>query len=245
MKYLKIAFGLVFVAGLMAVTASTAMAGPPKYVHCVKGNGWMSGCKAVGSGWETKSLTGTETSEVTSSGTLELEDDKQGVTITCTGTNKGWVGANGTGAITSITATSCSFVAKKHGECEESKGVKANALHLPWNTKLEERNGTEVRSTLENSGKGEPGWNVECTVGGIFKIQNECTGKTTTGMHNNFGGSEALIEATFDERTKEEPMAKCSIDGGEAVGLVRGTITFKLASPNTSGGWILAEAFKT
>ena len=71
MKYLKMAFGLVLVAGLMAVVASPAMA-VPRWVHCVVGKGWMAGLRENREGWETKELVGT--SEVTSSGELELED---------------------------------------------------------------------------------------------------------------------------------------------------------------------------
>ena len=94
MKYLKMAFGLAVVAGLMAVVVSPAMA-VPRWVHCVKSEKgkWSDGtCSKSGTGWETKELVGT--SEVTSSGELELEDTKAtggAVSVKCSGENKGWV----------------------------------------------------------------------------------------------------------------------------------------------------------
>ena len=96
MKYLKIALGPVLVAGLMsAVVASPAMA-VPRWVHCVKvekGKWLDNNCAKAGEGtWETKELVGT--SEVTSSGELEMEDSKAtggAVDLECAGTSKGWV----------------------------------------------------------------------------------------------------------------------------------------------------------
>jgi len=110
MKYLKIAFGLVMVAGLMAAVASPAMA-VPRWVHCVKvehGKWLDNNCTKEGAGeWETKELVGT--SEVTSSGNLILEDTSTEAEIECTGNTLGWVanlttgaGEDGTSAITNI-----------------------------------------------------------------------------------------------------------------------------------------------
>jgi hypothetical protein len=223
MKYLKIAFGLALVAGLMAVVASPALAAQPKWVACqeVTSGKWTNNnCTTAGSGkFETKAVT--ETVEVTSSspGGLELEDSKAtgGATaIKCEGSDLGTVGNEGSDSITKITATKCTFV--KAGSCESGKAATARALNLPWATKLEEV-GKEVRDQVTSlvSGK-EPGWAVECTVLGVFKITDECTGNTSTGIHNV--RNEGKVEAVFDKVTEEKP-ATCSV-GGAKSGFVRG-----------------------
>jgi hypothetical protein len=252
MKYLKIAFGLALVAGLMAITASSAMA-TPRWVTCVKGSGKFENnqCVKIGSGgWETKELVGTST--VTSSGELELEDANAtgGATgIKCKGTGTGWVANLTTGAgedgVTKISATSCSFLSGKVGSCEESKGATAKPRNLPWGTRLEER-GSEVRDVLvsgpkNEEGNGEPGWSVECTVAGILKITDTCerSGNTVNTANVRSTGE---LEEKFDERTKEETMATCSV-GGSNSGLVRGTLTNKLSSG--AALWILAPNLGT
>ena len=243
MKHLKMAFGLVVVvAGLMAVAASPAMAAP-KWVHCVKvatGGQWSSGtCKTAGTGWETKAIT--ETSEVTTSGKLELEDQEApggAVAITCTGRDLGWVANLSTsaeGGMFNISSIACTFVSGKNGSCESTKAVTAAPRNLPWGTKLEEKSG-EVRGTLvSGSTSGAPGWAVECTVAGVLKITDTCERSGNTTKEKN--SSEGTIESEFDNVTKEEPMATCSASG-KASGLVRGIITAKLRSGNAF--WILA-----
>jgi hypothetical protein len=253
MKYLKIAFGLALVAGLMAVAASPAMA-TARWVTCVKGSGPFSTnqCTTTGSGgWETKELAGTST--VTSSGELELEDAKAtgGATgIICKGSGTGWVAnlstGNGEDGVTKITATSCKFLSGKVGACEESKGVTAKARNLPWGTKLVENGKKEVRDEIvsgakKEEGEGEPGWSVECTVGGILKITDTCehSGNTVSTHANRSTGE---LEESFDEITKAETMAKCSVGGAEA-GLVRGTLANKLSSG--AALWILSPELGT
>jgi len=247
MRYLKIALGLALVAGLMAVVASPAMA-VPRWVHCVKsetGTYSSGSCTTAGSGWATTEVIGT--SEVTTSGELELEDSKAtgGPTaIKCKGRDIGWVvnlksttepGEDGTSSITKI---ECKFITV--GSCEESKGVTAKPKNLPWGSKLVER-GSEVRDELVSGTGGEPGWAVECTVGGILKITDEClrAGNTVNVIANRTTGQ---VENIFDERTKEETMAKCTVGGAEA-GLVRGSIIALLKSGNAF--WVLAPNLKT
>jgi len=138
MKYLRIAFGLALVAGLMAVVASPAMA-VPRWVHCVKvttGQWEDSNCSKKGSTnvYETKAIT--ETSEVTSSGELRLEDSGSGVALKCKGSNRGWVVNLATGAgedgVIEIAATGCTVVT---GTCENPL---AEGRNLPWGTRLVE-----------------------------------------------------------------------------------------------------------
>ena len=184
----------------------------------------------TGGGWETQEVIAT--TEVTSSGELELEDSKAtggAVALKCTGNSTGWVGGNTAGGVVSMTNIKCGFVSKKHGSCEESAGVTAKPRNLPWGIKLEERTGG-VRDMLESGdrkeeGNGEPGWAVECTVVGVIKITDRCehSDNTTSVVGNRATGA---LETTFDETTQEETMATCSV-GGSNAGLVRGAITTK------------------
>ncbi len=243
MQHPKMALGLVVLTSLMAVMASPAMA-TPRWGACVKVGAtegrYSSGlCDESGKGWETKEVEGT--SAVTSSGELELEDSKAtgGATgIKCKGTATGWIAnlpsGNGENGTTTITATSCTFLSGKAGSCETSKGVTAKARNLPWGTRLIERE-NKVRDELisgprKEVGNGEPGWSVECTVGGIFKITDTCEHQGNT-LSTNANRSTGELEETFDERTKEETMVTCSV-GGSNAGLVRGTISSKLTSGN-------------
>ncbi len=253
MRYLKIAFGLVMVAGLMAVAASPAMALGPRWVTCAKvstGGQWSSGtCTTSGTGWETKAIS--ETVEVTSSGKLELEDSAATggkVIIECSGTNLGTVGAEGQGNIISITATSCEFVSKEHGSCEEGQKRTAEAINLPWSVKLEERENTEskkieLRDLVRSLTTKSPGWKVTCRVDGILEISDECTGGTSTAVNSN--RATGATEFVFDSVSAQEP-ASCTA-GNNTSGSVRGTVTGKLR--NSKGEllslWVLASVLKT
>ena len=245
MKYLKMAFGLALVAGLMSVVASPAMA-VPRWVHCVKSETgkYSNGlCNAAGSGWETKELVGT--SEVTSSGELELEDSKAtggAVDVKCPGTSLGWVanltngtaGEDGTLSI-NVIETSCTFI--KKGACEKLEKVEAR--NLPWGTRLVE-SGSEVRDELiSGSSSGAPGWSVKCkTI--IGSVTDECTvsGGTQNVRANRATGKTEFI---FDKKTEEDP-ATCT-QGGAKSGFVRGTVLGQLRSGNAL--WILAPNLGT
>jgi hypothetical protein len=253
MKRLKIAFGLAVVAGLMAVVAAPAMA-VPRWVHCVKGSGpYTNGtCATLGAGgWETKELV--NTSEVTSSGELELEDSKAtgGATaIKCSGVNTGWVtnlenkNEPGQDGIATITNIKCTFV--KAGSCESSKGVEVKPQNLPWGTKLEEE-GAQVRDDILSgskapTGEGFPGWSVTCTVGGILKVQDVCEHNDTT-VNVRANRTTGKTEFLFDEKANEAGhRAKCTVGGAEA-GFVRGEIQSQLRSGNAL--WILAPNLNT
>ena len=247
MKYLKIALGLAFAAGLMAVVASPAMA-VPRWVHCVKvttGQWEDSNCSKKGSTnvYETKAVT--ETSEVTSSGTFRLEDSATGVALSCKAKGRGWVVNLSTGAgedgIFEATVTGCAVVT---GTCENPL---FEARNLPWGTRLvegarakegekEKVGAEEVRDELisgpkNQEGKGEPGWAVRCTVGGIIKVTDRCekSGTTQTVLNNRVTGATEFVFS------KEE--ATCSVDGG-VTGKVEGTVTEKLRA--LTALWVLA-----
>ena len=245
MKYLKMAFGLALVAGVMSVVASPAMA-VPRWVHCVKSTTgkYSNGlCNEAGSGWETTEVIGT--SEVTSSGELELEDTKAtggAVDVMCPGTSLGWVanltngtaGEDGTFSI-NVTEASCTFI--KKGACEKLEEVEAR--NLPWGTRLVE-SGSEVRDELiSGSSSGAPGWSVKCkTI--IGSVTDTCTlsGSTQNVRANRTTGKTEFI---FDAITHEKK-ATCS-QGGEKAGNVTGTIFGQLRSGNAL--WILAPNLKT
>lgn len=241
MKYMKIAFGLALVAGLMAVMATSAMAAPI-WVHCAESSTgkWMAGCTSAGTGWETKAIT--ETSEVTSSTEpgskgLELEDKKAGTAITCVGSGTGTVGPNGIDTVKTIKATGCKIVPGKAGSCEEP--VTARAINLGWASKLEEK-GTEVRDAVTSLIAGKtPGYAVECKVAGIITITDECTGAISTGVRAN--RTTGKVETEFD-KTSEGELGNCTV-GGEKQGRVAGNVLNLLRSGHPL--WVLAAVLKT
>ena len=75
----------------------------------------------------------------------------------------------------------------------------------------------------------------------VLKITDTCEHSGNTVSTNALRSTGELKEK-FDERTKEETMATCSVGGADA-GLVRGTLTNKLSSGNAL--WILAPNLKT
>jgi hypothetical protein len=253
MKHLKMAFGLVVLAGLMAIAASPAMALSPRWVTCVKkaSSGFKNSlCTEAGAGeWATQEIS--ETVEVTSSSPtgLELEDSKAtgGATvIKCVGSGIGTVGKEGQDSVRKIEATNCEFV--KAGSCETSVKPIAHAVNLPWSTRLEERvntenSVTEVRDLVRSLTTKPPGWDVECEVAGIFKISDTWEGGTSTSAESN--RSTGATIGKFDKVSAQES-ATCSVGGANA-GFVRGTVESKL---RTSSGelrplWVLASILGT
>lgn len=147
--------------------------------------------------------------KIKSKGELLLSDDVEKVSLLCKGTDEGTVGPGTLDEVTLIEATECVFEGGEHGACEEGKAVTAKALGLPWTTKIE---GTRDDITSATS----VGWNVECTVFGVFKVSDECTiGLSSTALENVTGG----VNAIFDAST---PAANCT-RGGAGAGLVNGT----------------------
>ncbi len=253
MRYLKIAFGLVMITGLIAVMASPAIAAGPKWVTCekVEKGKWLDSlCTKAGAGtWETKAIS--ETVEVTSSGKLELEDSAATggkVIMECEETNLGTVGAEGGGSITRVTATKCKFITGDNGSCETGKAPTMRFLNLPWAARLEERENTEtkkieVRSLIRSLTTKPPGWAVECEVGGIIKVTDECTGGTSTSVISN--RATGKTEFAFDSVSAQEP-ASCTL-GNATSGSIRGVVAGSLR--NKKGElqplWVLASVLGT
>lgn len=230
MKYLRINVCLVAVAGLMAFTAAPAMGAHAGWVSCQENpevgqweNGLCSKVKANGN-WETQAVV--ETKEVTSSAQgLELTDTKAtggASTIKCSETDVGWIGIAGADGVSTVTTTKCERVS---GACEAGKPVTAKAIDLPWDTELKEESGGELRDVFQAGGKG-PGYTVECTVGGIFKLNDECSGKMSTKMANN--QTNGAVEAIFDAKTEKD---ECSV-GGAGAGEITGTDIIKQRGGN-------------
>jgi hypothetical protein len=172
-------------------------------------------------------------------GNWKLEDEEAPggpVNIKCAGSDTGWVSnpasksEPGEDGIATVTNIKCSFV--KHGECEESAGVTAKPLNLPWGTKLMER-GSEVRDEIPVGA----GWDVECTVAKILKIEDKCEAVVNNTANVVANRSSLTVESVFDGRTKEETMAKCSATGTDS-GLVRGTTISKLRNGNAL--WVVS-----
>ena len=249
MKSLKIAFGLVVVAGLMAVVVSPAMAAGPIWVTCEKSTTgkWMPGtCTEKGSGWETVAVT--ETREVTSSSVGLLLTDKSTklgeASVECSGTDEGTIGAKGSNSARRVTAEKC--VKVKEGGCKTLMRVEAR--NLPWSTLLVERENAnkekEVRNRLTSLVAGQnPGWSVECNT--LLGVKTDvCTGITTTAVRDN--RALGRVEGIFDEIGEKNEPASCT-EGNATSGTVSGTVVNSLrnARGELQSFWLLAEALKT
>jgi hypothetical protein len=160
-----------------------------------------------------KPITSAQT--VKSSGTLKLADLVAGTTIECEGTGEGTVGPGASDTVTELKATSCKFV--KQGSCEAESKFKPTAepLNLPYVTLLGDIGSHTVDTIKPGSSGKSPGWNVKCGVGGILKVQDECTSpKANTLVANTAGG----VTTEF----LESETASCTL-GNASSGMVTGT----------------------
>jgi hypothetical protein len=228
MKHLKIiTLCLTAAVGLLGILAAPALATQPIWSACQEfaehgpwENNTCSKAKTNGN-WATEEID--QTVEVTSSSSLELTDTKAtggSSTIKCSGTDAGWVGGS-VDSISKINTTKCERIT---GLCESGKTVTATPIDLPWSTELKEESGGEIRDAIHATGKG-PGYKIECTVGGIFKVADECFGSLTTKMKNNH--SNGTVEAEFESKSGK---IECSLGGKEA-GEVKGVDTTKQQPP--------------
>ncbi len=220
MKRLKIGLETLVAIGLMILMTGPAMAAQPAWVECGEnhehGQWEDSLCLKgkTGGGWETMEVS--ETEEVTSSYKgLELDDTKATggpSLVRCDVTDVGWIGREGGDGVRSAAPTNCVRVT---GACETS--VRVTWINLPWSTRLEERSGGEVRDAIQGSGGKEPGYLVECTVGGVFKIEDECVGAVTAGLFND--KANGTVEPEFEGKSGKQ---KCKLGGAES-GELKGT----------------------
>ncbi len=162
-------------------------------------------------------------------GTLLLEDTKTPLgasDIICSGKLLGTIGFDGLDVVSEVLNLAGTPISKVglSGEalvcetvsvCEEAL---VWAINLPWNTLLDLiEDGTEkfFGDYIENSGAGNPGWEVEC-MKTILKPIDECTavlGVTRLSLDGPLllgGFSTALTELTGLK------LATCSLGGAEA-----------------------------
>ncbi len=155
--------------------------------------------------------------EVLSKGTLLLEDLASpggGTAVLCEGKNRGTVGAGSRDLTLSITNIVCSF--ERVGACKAGTTPTAEAVHLPWVTRLLTVAGV-TRDMIENSGAGAPGWAVECESI-LGKQRDECTSETEgdPSITNNSSGD---VTETFDPSER----ASCT-KGNSTSGMVIGNV---------------------
>lgn len=144
-------------------------------------------------------------------GGITLEDTKVlGVAsaIECKTTGEGTVGSAGKDKVTAVTPSECKVV---KGPCTSI--IKVTAVHLPWNTQLEEVE-SKVRDKIASGGSGAPGWEVECNTA-IGKVKDTCTGETSTAVENVTEGVKLILDS-------KSAHGNCTL-GGEGAGVSKGT----------------------
>lgn len=168
---------------------------------------------------------------VESLGLVLLEDTKAtlgAVQVHCHGYDLGTIGPHALDLVLSVTAeplgtnktVPCTF--DKIGQCKSGTTPTAEAVHLPWHTKLVELKAGKVSDLILGDGAGKPGWAVTCknNLGGT--TTDECLeeeGKPAAPFVENDGLLGVL--ARFNE--ENTPLAKCSVGGAKA-GIVSGTV---------------------
>jgi hypothetical protein len=157
---------------------------------------------------------------VKSSGQLQLADlaATGGATeIICKVTDEGTVGPLAHDEEAVFRPTGCSFVSGKNGSCEASREVTGAFINLPWLTLLLTEGpppGELWRDWFNRAGKAI-GWDVECTVLGVFKAQDECT---TPRFHTPVVNLADGVGATF----LQTETLSCTL-GNASSGMIFGT----------------------
>ena len=222
----KIMIGLA-VAAFFAVAATPALA-VPKWQWCVKSIS-ESECLKIGEG-NAESTEIVETEEVTSSGELEIEDEKAtggAVAVKCKGSGAGWVddpSGAGDDGVSAISNLSCTLV--KAGQCKELVSVKPR--NLPWGSRLAGKE-KAVRDELVSGpkkeiGSGEPGWTVVCkTI--IGEVTDTCEGTVSAKTTDN--EAKGVVEEEFEAKSGK---TTCTLGGAKA-GNMRGSLTIKVKPP--------------
>ncbi len=186
---------------------------------------------------------------------LLLEDTKAGLfgeksDVLCSGILDGTIGLNGTDLTTKLlslggtveTGTALSGQALEgcvsDALCENGNpdDIKVWALNLPWLTTVELMIiGTETFfvDLIAPDGAGNPGWYVECLVGGLF-VQDDCTAaEGIVKLTNEANGTvDAMFEEAFTELAGLE-LGTCE-KGGAKTGVVEGLGTISVAGGGLS-----------
>jgi hypothetical protein len=140
---------------------------------------------------------------VNTTGTWVEADLVAGTTLQCEGTAEGTVGPGASDLVKTLKATSCKFVTQ--GSCEAESRFRPNQtfVGLPYTTLLlglVGNRGIWVDLVKAEKSGGRIGWEVECGVGGILRVQDKCeTASTNTLAANTAAGvtTEYLESETY------------------------------------------------
>lgn len=227
MRIAKMTMMGLLAAAFFAAVATPALA-TPKWQWCAKAMA-EGECLKIGEG-NTESTEIIETDEVTSSGELELEDEKAtggAVAVKCKTSGAGWVddpSGAGDDGVSGMSTLSCTLV--KAGQCKSLVSVKPR--NLPWGSRLAESE-KKVRDELVSGpkkeiGNGEPGWTVVCNTI-LGEVTDTCEGATSAKTTDN--EVKGVVEAEFEAKSAK---ATCTLGGAKA-GTMRGSLTVKVKPP--------------
>jgi hypothetical protein len=155
---------------------------------------------------------------------------------TCTGSFDGFVGLNGVGSINEVlnekgekvretlTGTGPVLECVNKLNCEKPEVV---PVHLPWATIMYLMENGKFLNLIYNGGKGEPGYEVTCTVVGI-KVEELCVGQTSAILEN-MPGESLLGTFSVADQTEEQLEAECAgkaqiaaLEGNGPITLING-----------------------
>jgi hypothetical protein len=173
------------------------------------------------------------------SGELELTDNKTLVgvaTILCSLTYDGTIGPKSEGLITALLSLAGEEI-KLGGTtllctgikgCEKLADVELVEINIPWLVVLETMKPGEPTLDLIFTKVGLPGVLIICLTLGV-KIEDECSGATSTSVENVTGG----VNQTFTPAAPtESEKLNCTV-GGAASGEIHGTLLTKLTEEGT------------
>lgn len=155
----------------------------------------------------------------TTTGTLKLTDEGARVTVECSGSFVGEVGAMGQDTITAVPVNNPCKVTAGMLLCGATATVVA--VNTPWVTQLETV-GSEVRDFFRSSGAGAPGYEVTCSGG--FKTKDLCTGETSAKITPEV----IPVPGAFDAKSEK---GNCTV-GGAGKGKIEGGGTTQNAGGN-------------
>jgi hypothetical protein len=147
----------------------------------------------------------------------DLAASSGGTFFICEGVDTGFVGPGAKDQISTIKAESCKFQEGKNGACTASDPITMTGINLPWLSLLLTVGAAPGRirdDIFPHPGGGNPGWSVTCTVGGIIKVSDECTGTASPAVANLATGVGETFEASETR--------SCS-NGNSSSGMVIGT----------------------